>query len=383
MYLIGTNYPLAYAYDYIHNNWSNSNSNRSMIWFFKGPVPVDFSEIPHSWIVNPSEMAKNAVGCTQLTLARRPSTNADQIQEWTHLEGFIDAKGNQFNPVLNRWMLGDCTFLAERSHQGVDRYGDFAPPFSVGSNQPHIYVDYHKYREDIVLRDLYNATQFYWRRSKDNQEKETNYYTNISGGNVDDWYWIVEFNNTENIDGVYYRQGAESSGNSSAVYANRLGVSAWDPTLNSGQGDWGPELLVNIGQYSTERRHVDFGQTFTTNRLRVRSISTPSSGWYYAWMIFTSSTEPATGKDPYDVTWALVSLTGANTSNSNPGEYPNYYFDWWNNFSGAHDTEGYPYLLCDVGEAGDDATIILNKSKNVEPFSQLTPIHMGLNFKDA
>lgn len=382
MYLLGTNYPIAYAFDYIHCAWSNSNLNYASIFYFSGPVPADFSEIPEEWIKNPNVMSKNAVAQSKMVLNNRPQRDQNQVQEWRHDRTFTDPKGNWFYPAAGRWLLGNCSYHAQRTHAGIDRYPEFGiASLDFASNQPRIYSEIYRSRDDLVLRDLYNVSaSFSWRSAKDNQEDVYIYNLNVSGDQVPAYPIICEFERPETIDGFYFRQGAD---NTSSIYlVNDITFEAWDASLNGGQGDWGPALNVEVRD-DTTRQLIDFGQTFTTTRMRITGGNDATSGWYPNWLQFTSTTEPAQGKDPIDITWALVSYVGGNQSNADYQDFPTYNYTWWENQQKTNMLMGYPFLLVDVGEPGDDATVILNKSRGVMPFEQLHPLHMGLNFKDA
>lgn len=381
MYMLGTNYPIAYSFDYIQNGWQNSNDIRTLVYFFKGPVPADFSEIPEEWIKDPNLMSKNSVACAMMTMLTRPEKGINNKHEWVASRTYCDPKGNAYNPTLKRWMIGDCVMMAHRSHKGVDRFPELGVPgVDYNAGQDPAYVEYYKYYEDTVLRDMYNADMPYrWKTSRDNQMDHYNYQLTSSTGN--NYPVVVEFVREESVDGFYLRQGGD--GTASQYCVGSLTIEPWDDTLNEGAGDWGTPIVITLTQENGCRVHIDFGQTLTASKFRLTGGSDTSGGWYPSIFQFTSSVEPAEGKDPYDITWALVAYIGGNQGTHTPQDFPRFYHSYLNTMSTNVHTLGFPYLLCDVGEPGDDATIILNQSKNVEPFSQLHPLHMGLNFKDV
>lgn len=114
---------------------------------------------------------------------------------------------------------------------------------------------------------------------------------------VGDWIEYA-FDYDVDIDGIDFDMSSTSS-------FGTFDVQVWDPTLNAGAGDW--VVAQSFDTSTTDVRH-QFGQTYTTQRVRIFFTGSSSSNFGINYLAFWSATTTPVANFPTTnpVTWGLA-----------------------------------------------------------------------------
>lgn len=376
MYFFGSMYGMQRSFEYLQGAWSSSSLNYQLVNLFTGVPPTDFSTIPLEWGTNVNELMKNSVGSIQVAKTNRDvhATPGQITADYTHQRTLVHPKGSYFDATLNRWVIEDFNFTLWRSSGGIAEWETRSTATDRGNLEPQASRVYYEHLEDITFRDNYNFLAMRYHRTRSNQTSISELFATDSnlGRSAQLYPFVMDFRNEQTIDGLHLRQNG--SNNSSATII----VDIWDTDTN----DWGDQFTLTLFD-GYNRQTVDFPQAYTTDRIRLTFSDTGSSSLYLMYCTPVSKVEPTIDKLPKDITWGIITYTGGNQSNASFWNYPRYFYNTMDSSVTHNQTHGYPMMLVDVGEPGDDATVILNKSRGVLPGEEISVLHMGLNWREG
>lgn len=179
---------------------------------------------------------------------------------------------------------------------------------------------------------------------------------------------IFEYDDTVTVHGIEYFSWT-SANNAPRFWT----MEVWDPALNGGAGDWAPTGNQDLQMWDTlyYRTFLECDTPVTGSRFRVTFSDTGGGSWAFN-HIALHGDEPAWGKDPVDLTWALVG-TGYNARSG--------YFE--RSFTDSFEQVGqWPWILVDVGIEGSGAAIELNQSTGLVGGDTPMIENFTLNFLD-
>jgi hypothetical protein len=378
MFHFGSIHGMQRSFEYLQGAWANSSVNYQVINFFTGVPPTDFSQIAQDWQTNPNNIFLNSVASIQAVKSDRDVQGASgSIRAYyTHQRTHVHPKGNYFDPIVGRWILGDYYSTLWRTSGGIENYGvrgDTVGDFSSNDFRGRqIQPQYFEVFEELVLRDIYGQLPTHYHRTRNNSNAASEFSQDSNLGTVPSRYPIVqEFRIAQTVDSIFLRM---SSPNFSSA---EVTIDIWDDN----EGDWGDQFVLTLRD-DYDMQIVDFPQAYLTSKIRYTFGNTGSSSFWLNFLVPCSQTEPLSGKDSMDITWALITYSGGNESNSAFWNYPRFYFNRMDGLVTHNQNQGYPLMLVDVGEQGDDATVILNKARGVLPGEDISLLHMGLNWRD-
>lgn len=162
-------------------------------------------------------------------------------------------------------------------------------------------------------------------------------------------------------------------GHSSSNYCpGYYSLDIWDSTLNAGAGGW-TRVITDNKLYDAlgVRRLCNFGQAYTSTKFKITFSDTGKYDFYIN-TLHLYGEEPSWGKDPVDITWALV----GGWNNAHSGYFDRYVTDSYSSVG------RFPFVMVDVGDADSDACLKLDKTTGLVGTDTPQIQNFVLDFKD-
>jgi hypothetical protein len=327
-----------------------AESNYAFVHFYTGAIPETFEDIPFDHL-NMFEVCNNSKYSQLLEPfhGKPGGTTADAVTRFVTNKRLGGVRQHSLMERWNKWRLIPRDMYSGQYHN-LDRT-------PVGDNPAW-------QTSETELRELHFAYR-YANQMRGDERDRRQYSANWGGGipsnrSAQNAPLICKYEQEVTIDSFEYFSWSSANNTPGTV-----AVEYWDPTLLEGAGDW---VISDAGiqVYDTfySRRVIDLAGPITSTQFRFRFGDTGSSSWafQYFWPL---GLEPTWGKDPIDITWALVGgWHGAFDSYTARNQYDCF-----------EQPEGqYPFMLVDVGPPGSGATIELEQTVgltgNDEPLIQ-------------
>jgi hypothetical protein len=344
--------------DYMGRQDSLSNSLiQSSVYFYTGAVPDTFDDVPFD--LNPNDISRNAIAMSSMNLTHvaAQDVNLRSVIEGNHRACFMPVKHSVWDTRRQKYRV--------------------APRYAMREDLSDVYRDtvssstYESRITSTLDRTL--GDQFYFGDLTWHNERRENNSIGFYALNYAGRYPLserrglyFEYEQDVTIDAVDFWQFADSR-----YTGAQITIEYWDPTLLEGAGDW--VATTSDAIYDADKEFVwDLPVPITSSRFKVSTPNTGSSAWHIREISLLSSTEPFNVVTA-DITWALV--------------VPGWVNARANGFSKAitdsYSQEGtFPYLICDVGQPGDDTLITLNQARNLPGFFNPKILNFSLEFED-
>lgn len=344
-----------------HRSWRiyfTDSDALSLVTFHSGPIPATLEDVPFD--LNDHYQRFRHCDYAQTIWGYHADDDGVQPEEaYTRYKSYVklDTVRRHHLDRYGRWQLKPREII----HGG---YRDHLTgvPLNTAAHDDN----------ETQLRSLHFA-YYYSNIYRGDEWDEYQYTNNFSGATV----WnrsaqnaplIFEFDQDVTANSFEYYSWT-SSNNAPRFFT----VEVYNPTGGDGSGAWEATGNDNLQMWDTfyGRTLVDFETPVTGSRIRITFSDTGSSNWALN-HISLHGEEPTWGKDPVDLTWALV--TGFHSATS--GYYNR-------NITESFVSEGnFPYLLADVGLPGSGATIELAETTGLVGSDAPNIENFTLEFKD-
>jgi hypothetical protein len=341
-------------------------NNQAFIYFFDGPVPETFDDIPFDTndmvqVYAESKYAQLIEADDNLEVNFGASSGYASTTAFTQFHTFARIGKPRVFHRDQRWgkwrlepkYMFPTFYIDPDTRKGADtQYQDTETELRSG----HLY-----YR--------YSQRAFMFEPDQE-EHVDSNFGGTTVWGNRSPFQnpWQFEYEQPVTIDAFEYKQWSDPARN-----ANRIDlIEYWDDSLNEGAGGW-VEHVVDLEIYDEvqPQHHILRIPPMTTTKFRLYWGDTGSSSFVIN-HIFPLGQEPTWGKDPINFTWAL--LGGEHDSFSS-------YFSR-NQTDSATENGGYPFILLDVSESDGDGACKLDRANGLR--GDYAPLiqDLSIEFKD-